>query len=84
MLKNGRRFFLHLCLALLACLGQGLAHAQFDKTPWPRTQATPAIDMVDLHGQHWTSAALKGRVMLNTPVAAIDQTAPAALAAVPL
>lgn len=64
MLKNGRRFFLRLCLALLACLGQSLAHAQFDKTPWPRSQATPAIDLVDLHGQHWTSAALKGRVVV--------------------
>ncbi|WP_300713213.1 TlpA disulfide reductase family protein [Limnohabitans sp.] len=64
MLKNGRRFFLRLCLALLACLAQSLAHAQFDKTPWLRTQATPAIDMVDLHGHRWTSAALKGRVVV--------------------
>ncbi len=65
MLKNGRRFFLRLCLALLACLAQSLAHAQFDKTPWLRTQATPAIDMVDLHGHRWTSAALKGRVVVR-------------------
>ncbi len=64
MLKNGRRFFLRLCLALLACLAQSLAHAQFDKTPWLRTQATPAIDMVDLHGHRWTSAGLKGRVVV--------------------
>jgi thiol-disulfide isomerase/thioredoxin len=64
MLKNGRRFFLCLCLAVLAWFGQGLAHAQFDKTPWPRTQATPAIDMVDLHGHRWTSAGLKGRVVV--------------------
>ncbi|WP_158235682.1 TlpA disulfide reductase family protein [Limnohabitans sp. G3-2] len=41
-----------------------LAHAQFDKTPWPRAQATPAIDVVDLQGQRWTSAALKGRVVV--------------------
>lgn len=64
MLTNGRRFFLRLCLAWLVCWGQGLAHAQFDKTPWPRTQATPAIDMVDLQGHRWTSAALKGRVVV--------------------
>ncbi len=64
MLKNRRRFFLRLCLACLPWFGQGLAHAQFDKTPWPRTQTTPAIDMVDIHGQRWTSAALKGRVVV--------------------
>jgi len=63
-LKNGRRFLLRLCLALPACLGQSLAQAQFDKTPWPRTQATPAIEMVDLDGHRWTSADLKGRVVV--------------------
>jgi thiol-disulfide isomerase/thioredoxin len=63
-LKNGRRFFLRLCLAVLAWFGLGLAHAQFDKTPWPRSQATPAIDLVDLHGHRWNSAALKGRVVV--------------------
>lgn len=40
------------------------AHAQFDKAPWPRSQATPAIDAVDLQGQRWTSAQLKGRVVV--------------------
>ena len=41
-----------------------LAHAQFDKTPWPRSQATPKIDVVDVQGQRWTSADLKGRVVV--------------------
>jgi thiol-disulfide isomerase/thioredoxin len=42
------------------------AQAQFDKTPWPARQATPAIDWQDLHGQRWSSASLKGRaVVLN-------------------
>jgi thiol-disulfide isomerase/thioredoxin len=40
------------------------AHAQFDKTPWPRSQALPQIDVVDLQGQHWTRAKLKGRVVV--------------------
>jgi len=48
---------------LLCCLPL-LAHAQFDKTTWPRTQPTPQIDVVDLNGQRWTSAALKGRVVV--------------------
>lgn len=41
-----------------------LAHAQFDKTPWPRSQATPKMDVVDVQGQRWTSADLKGRVVV--------------------
>jgi thiol-disulfide isomerase/thioredoxin len=40
------------------------AHAQFDKTPWPRSQATPKIDVVDLTGQRWTRADLQGRVVV--------------------
>jgi len=43
-----------------------LAHAQFQKTPWPATQATPALDVQDLQGQRWTVERLKGRsVVLN-------------------
>lgn len=61
MLKNGRRFFWSLGLA---CLGPGLAQAQFDKTPWPRTQPTPPIDMVDLSGKRWTRADLLGRTVV--------------------
>ena len=44
----------------------GSAHAQFDKTPWPRTHATPALNVVDLQGQRWTAAELSGQtVVLN-------------------
>lgn len=40
------------------------AHAQFDKTPWPVRQATPAIDWQDLQGQKWTTASLKGKAVV--------------------
>ena len=62
MLGLGRRFSLALCLA--ACAWP--AAAQFQKTPWPATQAAPALDLTDLQGQHWTAERLKGRaVVLN-------------------
>lgn len=61
MLRNGRRFFVS---ALAALLLPSWAHGQFDKSPWPRTQPTPLIDVVDLSGKRWTSAALKGRVVV--------------------
>ena len=62
MLGLGRRFFLVLCLAVCAWP----AAAQFQKTPWPATQAAPALDLTDLQGQHWTAERLKGRaVVLN-------------------
>jgi thiol-disulfide isomerase/thioredoxin len=51
-------------LALVLFWAPLLAHAQFDKTPWPRSQATPMIDVVDVQGQRWTSADLKGRVVV--------------------
>ena len=50
---------------LLLCLPL-LAQAQFQKSPWPATQATPALDLTDLQGQRWTNDRLKGRaVILN-------------------
>ncbi len=50
---------------LLLCLPR-LAQAQFQKTPWPATQATPTLDLVDLQGQRWNAERLKGRaVVLN-------------------
>jgi thiol-disulfide isomerase/thioredoxin len=55
---------------LLLAFGSGFlligadAHAQFDKTPWLRSQSMPKIDVVDLQGQRWTSAKLKGRVVV--------------------
>lgn len=61
--RLGLSFWRVLLAGLLSAMTL-MAHAQFDKTPWPRTQATPAIDMVDIHGQRWTSAALKGRVVV--------------------
>jgi len=40
--------------------------AQFQKTPWPATQAQPVLDLIDLQGQRWSSERLKGRaVVLN-------------------
>ena len=41
-----------------------LAQAQFQKTPWPAAQATPALDLTDLQGQRWTRARLKGKVVV--------------------
>jgi thiol-disulfide isomerase/thioredoxin len=52
------------CCGLVLIFGSLLAHAQFDKTPWPRSQALPQIDVVDLQGQHWTDAKLKGQVVV--------------------
>ena len=53
-------------MALCLALWLGPAHAQFQKTPWPATQASPALDLTDLQGQHWTTERLKGRaVVLN-------------------
>ena len=50
---------------LLLCLPL-VAHAQFQKTPWPATQASPVLDMTDLQGQRWSTESLKGRaVVLN-------------------
>ena len=55
---------------LLALFGAGLigasgsAHAQFDKSPWPRTQATPTLNVLDLQGQRWSSAELSGQVVV--------------------
>ena len=48
---------------LLLCLPL-LAQAQFSKAPWPATQASPVVELTDLHGQVWRSDALKGRVVL--------------------
>jgi thiol-disulfide isomerase/thioredoxin len=55
---------------LLTLFGAGLtgvygsAQAQFDKTPWPRSQATPALHVVDLNSQRWTAAELSGQVVV--------------------
>lgn len=52
------------CVLLCLCgFGAG-ASAQFDKSVWPSSQATPLLDVVDLKGQRWTSAELRGRVVV--------------------
>ena len=44
----------------------GPAAAQFQKTPWPASQPSPVLDLLDLQGQPWRSEQLKGRaVVLN-------------------
>ncbi len=40
------------------------AWAQFDKQAWPAKTASPALNLQDLQGRMWTSAALKGRVVV--------------------
>ena len=63
ILRLGRRF---LWACGLAWLLNGAAWAQFQKTPWPAAQATPALDVQDLQGQRWSAERLKGRsVVLN-------------------
>ena len=62
MLGLGRRCFL--AFGLLASAWP--VAAQFQKTPWSATQATPALDLTDLQGERWTTERLKGRaVVLN-------------------
>ncbi|MFM7002323.1 MAG: TlpA family protein disulfide reductase [Limnohabitans sp.] len=62
-------------LTLWTCTQRGLlavaftlvsvsAWAQFDKQAWPAKTATPVLDLQDLQGRAWTSAALKGRVVV--------------------
>jgi len=63
ILRLGRRFLGACGLGLLL---SGAAWAQFQKTPWPAAQTTPALDVQDLQGQRWTAERLKGRsVVLN-------------------
>ncbi len=60
-----RRSIFYKMLAALVMGGSlGLAHAQFQKTPWSAAQPTPALDLTDLQGQRWTNASLKGRVVV--------------------
>jgi len=59
-LRLGRLF----CFAGLVLGGSALA--QFQKTPWPAAKAAPALELLDLQGQRWTSDSLKGKaVVLN-------------------
>ena len=66
MQQLGRRFLCSVGFGLCLCAWSTLSQAQFDKTPWPARQATPAIDWQDVQGQRWSTASLKGRaVVLN-------------------
>jgi thiol-disulfide isomerase/thioredoxin len=50
-------------LAGLVCALPALALG-YDINLWPAQKAVPAIAMTDLNGQSWTSAKLKGRVVI--------------------
>ena len=62
ILGLGRR----LTLVLWLLVSAAPASAQFQKTPWPAAQATPALDLTDLQGQRLSTDRLRGRaVVLN-------------------
>lgn len=62
-----RLFFSHLSLAcLLSYLSLGLAHAQYEKTPWPRNQITPPFLFKDTNGLEYKPETLRGKkIVLN-------------------
>ena len=51
-------------LAVLFTLVPLCAWAQFDKQAWPAKTPSPVLNLQDLQGRMWTSAALKGRVVV--------------------
>ena len=51
-------------LAVAYTLVSASAWAQFDKQAWPAKTPTPVLDLQDLQGRSWTSAVLKGRVVV--------------------
>jgi thiol-disulfide isomerase/thioredoxin len=50
--------------ALTLWLLSPCAWSQFEKQAWPSRTPTPLLDVQDLQGRHWTSASLKGRVLV--------------------
>ena len=51
-------------LISLSCFG--LAHGQYEKTPWPSTQKTPPILFKDVNGREYKTETLRGKkVVLN-------------------
>ena len=51
-------------LISLSCLG--LAHGQYEKTPWPITQKTPPFLLKDVNGREYKAETLRGKkVVLN-------------------
>jgi thiol-disulfide isomerase/thioredoxin len=53
-----------LCLATLAALPARTARAQHEIRAWPAATPLPAIDALDLQGQRWRLADLRGRAVL--------------------
>ena len=56
------------CFALLIFIAActQAAFAQYEKTPWPKSQATPSLLFTDLEQKKWTPNEFKGRtVILN-------------------
>ena len=51
-------------LAVLCLCWPSLSQAQYDKSAWPATLATPSLDVQDLTGRRWTTADLRGRVVV--------------------
>jgi thiol-disulfide isomerase/thioredoxin len=51
-------------LAAVISLVPLCAGAQFDKQAWPAKTPSPVLNMQDLQGRTWTSATLKGRVVV--------------------
>ena len=57
--------FLGVCLAvLLSSFVAPQAWAQFDKTAWPASVATPKIEAADLQGKAWNATELAGKVVV--------------------
>lgn len=50
--------------ALLALFVSGSACAQFDKQAWPVRTPSPRLDVQDIQGRPWTTASLKGQVVV--------------------
>lgn len=51
-------------LISLSCLG--LAHGQYEKTPWPSDQTTPPFLFKDVNGREYKAESLRGKkVVLN-------------------
>jgi thiol-disulfide isomerase/thioredoxin len=52
------------CFSLAGLCLPGSAWAQFDKQAWPARGGTPTLTLQDMQGRRWTSAQLKGRVVV--------------------
>ena len=58
-------FFLGVCIVVLFSIFMPTkAWAQFDKSAWPISTATPKIEAVDLQGKAWHGSELAGKVVV--------------------